>query len=108
VPGKTRGECLNAAARALANLSIALETTLPLFPALVSRSPPSSDATIIIHWLENNSRRQPAVLIRIALALPLELFMFRGRSRGLSRFPPLGDRRSSLEIQRALRVCRDA
>ena len=61
VHGKTRGECLDAAApRAGRNGGrTGIETTLPLFRALV-RNPDIIDGDYHIHWLEQYLAGQPA------------------------------------------------
>ncbi|HKA70535.1 MAG TPA: acetyl-CoA carboxylase biotin carboxylase subunit, partial [Xanthobacteraceae bacterium] len=52
VHGKTRGECLMRLRRALDEIVVdGIETTLPLFRALV-REPDIADGNYHIHWLE--------------------------------------------------------
>ena len=52
VHGKTRGECLMRLRRALDEMVVdGIETTLPLFRALV-REPAIIDGDYHIHWLE--------------------------------------------------------
>ena len=60
VHGKTRGECLMRLRRALDEMVVeGIETTLPLFRALV-REPAIIDGDYHIHWLEQYLAGQPA------------------------------------------------
>src|SRR6266850_799810 len=60
VHGKTRGECLMRLRRALDEMVVdGIETTLPLFRALV-REPGIIDGDYHIHWLEQYLAGQPA------------------------------------------------
>src|SRR4030088_291483 len=60
VHGKTRGECLMRLRRALDEMVVeGIETTLPLFRALV-REPEIIDGDYHIHWLEQYLAGQPA------------------------------------------------
>jgi acetyl-CoA carboxylase biotin carboxylase subunit len=60
VHGKTRGECLMRLRRALDEMVVeGIETTLPLFRALV-REPDIIDGDYHIHWLEQYLAGQPA------------------------------------------------
>src|SRR6195256_3682452 len=60
VHGKTRGECLMRLRRALDEMVVeGIETTLPLFRALV-REPAVIDGDYHIHWLEQYLNGQPA------------------------------------------------
>ena len=60
VHGKTRGECLMRLRRALDEMVVeGIETTLPLFRALV-REPAIIDGDYHIHWLEQYLNGQPA------------------------------------------------
>ena len=59
VHGKTRGECLMRLRRALDEMVVdGIETTLPLFRALV-REPDIIDGDYHIHWLEQYLAGQP-------------------------------------------------
>ncbi len=60
VHGKTRAECLMRLRRALDEMVVdGIETTLPLFRALV-REPDIIDGDYHIHWLEQYLAGQPA------------------------------------------------
>ena len=60
VHGKTRAECLMRLRRALDEMVVeGIETTLPLFRALV-REPAIIDGDYHIHWLEQYLAGQPA------------------------------------------------
>jgi len=60
VHGKTRGECLMRLRRALDEMVVdGIETTLPLFRALV-REPDIIDGDYHIHWLEQYLAGEPA------------------------------------------------
>ena len=103
VHGKTRGECLMRLRRALDEMVVeGIETTLPLFRALV-REPDIIDGDYHIHWLEqylagqppDRLRRQivPAVLEPSALAGVCNGW---GVSRqGACRIPFVHDRRDA-------------
>jgi acetyl-CoA carboxylase biotin carboxylase subunit len=62
VHGKTRNECLMRLRRALDEFVVdGIETTLPLFRALV-REPDIIDGDYHIHWLEGDARRGRAAV----------------------------------------------